>query len=379
MRQRQSTLSISRRSLLAMGAVATLPLAEASAAEGGTIRVSFPVPVATLDPAKFRVGGLEYNYANCVFNRLTMQDAKLAVRPDLATSWEATPDLKVWTFHLRPNVTFHDGKKFTSADVLFTYGRLQDKAVASVLRAPMEVITKVEAVDPLTVRFTLSIPYADMPALVAGYQAMIVSETAMDTLTTKPIGTGPFKFVEYKPGDQLVLERNPNYFLPGVPKAERAVLRIIPEYTTAVAALESGALDIVYDLPPELVDKVKRSSVATVAEIATGSWLGIVMNCKMKPFDDPRVREAFMKLVDKSAFADIATFGQGTPTVTPIPPTHPYFRKDLVLAPDIAGAKKLLAEAGFASGMNVEPFAPGQSPPLERLRRRSVTWPSRSA
>jgi peptide/nickel transport system substrate-binding protein len=162
-----------------MGAVATLPLAEASAAEGGTIRVSFPVPVATLDPAKFRVGGLEYNYANCVFNRLTMQDAKLAVRPDLATSWESTPDLKVWTFHLRPNVTFHDGKKFTSADVLFTYGRLQDKAVASVLRAPMEVITKVEAVDPLTVRFTLSIPYADMPALVAGYQAMIVSETAM--------------------------------------------------------------------------------------------------------------------------------------------------------------------------------------------------------
>jgi peptide/nickel transport system substrate-binding protein len=367
MRQRQSTLSISRRNLLAMGAVATLPLAEARAAEGGTIRVSFPVPVATLDPAKFRVGGLEYNYANCVFNRLTMQDAKLAVQPDLATSWESSEDLKVWTFHLRPNVTFHDGKKFTSADVLFTYARLQDKAVASVLRAPMEVITKVEAVDPLTVRFTLGIPYADMPALVAGYQAMIVSESAMDTLTTKPIGTGPFKFVEYKPGDQLVLERNPNYFLPGVPKVERAVLRIIPEYTTAVAALESGALDIVYDLPPELVDKVKRSSVAGVAEIATGTWLGIVMNCKMKPFDDPRVREAFMKLVDKSAFADIATFGQGTPTVTPIPPTHPYFRKDLVFAPDIAGAKKLLAEAGFASGMNVELFVPGQSPPLERL------------
>ena len=105
------------------------------------------MPVATLDPAKFRVGGLEYNYANCVFNRLTMQDAKLAVRPDLATSWESTPDLKVWTFHLRPNVTFHDGKTFTSADVLFTYGRLQDKAVASVLRAPMEVITKVEGTN----------------------------------------------------------------------------------------------------------------------------------------------------------------------------------------------------------------------------------------
>src|SRR5471032_1434207 len=110
MRQRQSTSSISRRSILAMGAVAALPLAEARAAEGGTIRVSFPVPVATLDPAKFRVGGLEYNYANCVFNRLTMQDAKLAVQPDLASSWESSEDLKVWTFHLRPNVTFHEAR-----------------------------------------------------------------------------------------------------------------------------------------------------------------------------------------------------------------------------------------------------------------------------
>src|SRR5471032_1327685 len=93
MRQSQSTLSISRRSILAMGAVATLPLAEARAAEGGTIRVSFPNPVGTLDPAKFRVGGLEYNYANCVFNRLTTQDAKLAVQPDLATSWESSEEI----------------------------------------------------------------------------------------------------------------------------------------------------------------------------------------------------------------------------------------------------------------------------------------------
>jgi peptide/nickel transport system substrate-binding protein len=358
---------LTRRDVMLLGAAAALPAGTAAAAENNTIRVTYPAAVATLDPAKFRVGGLEYNYAYCVFNRLTTQDAKLQVLPDLAASWESTPDLKTWTFHLRPGVKFHNGKALDAADVVFTYTRLKDKEIGSVLRAPLDVVTKVEAVDPLTVRFTLSISYADLPALVAGYQAMIVSEAIVSTLTTNPVGTGPFKFVEYKPGDQMVLERNPDYFVPGVPKIDRAILRIIPEYTTAVAALESGAVDIVYDLPPEQSDKLKKSSAIHVAEIATGTWQGIIMNNDMKPFDDPRVREAFMKLVDKPVFTDIATFGHGTPTVTPIPPSHPYFRKDIPITADVPGAKKLLAEAGHGDGLTVEMFVPGSSPPMERL------------
>jgi peptide/nickel transport system substrate-binding protein len=350
-----------------LGAAAALPGVPAVATENSTIRVTYPAAVATLDPAKFRVGGLEYNYAYCVFNRLTTQDAQLRVLPDLATSWEATPDLKTWTFHLRPGVKFHNGKPLDAADVVFTYTRLKDKEIGSVLRAPLDVVAKVEATDPLTVTFTLAIPYADLPALAAGYQAMIVSEATASTLTTSPVGTGPFRFVEYKPGDQMVLERNPDYFLPGVPKVDRAILRIIPEYTTAVAALESGAVDIVYDLPPEQTDKLKKNKTIQVAEIPTGAWQGIIMNNDMKPFDDPRVREAFMKLVDKPGFTDIATFGHGTPTVTPIPPTHPYFRKDIPITADVPGAKKLLAEAGHGDGMAVEMFVPGSSPPMERL------------
>src|SRR5258708_25272125 len=98
---------------------------------------------------------------------------------------------------------------------------------------------------------------------------MIVSEAVMDTLNTHPIGTGPFRFVEYRPGDQMTLERNPDYFLPGVPTLDRAILRIIPEFTTAVAALESGAVDVVFDLPPEQVDNLNRSTVAHTEEGVT--------------------------------------------------------------------------------------------------------------
>ncbi len=238
---------LTRRAALAAGGAAALTAtmthagpAPARAAEGSTIRVAFPAAVATLDPAKMRVGGLEYNYAYYVFNRLTYQDNKLQVLPDLATHWEPSADVKTWTFHLRPGVKFHNGKVLDAADVVFSYNRLLDKEVASVLRGSLSMVQKVEAVDPLTVKFTLSIPYADLPAVTAGYQAMIVSESLMSTITTKPIGTGPFRFVEYHPGDQMVLEKNPDYFLPGVPGVDRAVLRIIPEYTTAVAGLESA-------------------------------------------------------------------------------------------------------------------------------------------
>ncbi len=361
--------ALTRRTVLAtVGATAlSSGFAPARAAEGTTLRVAYPLPVATLDPAKFRVGGLEYNYAHCVFNRLTAQDNKLQVIPDLAQSWDASEDLKIWTFHLRPGVKFHDGKPLDAADIVFTYKRLMDKEVGSVVRASLGVVDKIEAVDPLTVRFTLSSPYSDMAAVTAAYQTQIVSESTAGTLTTKPIGTGPFRFVEYRPGDQLVVEKNPDYFMAGSPKVDRVVMRIIPEFTTSVAGLQNGELDLVYDLPPEQIDQLKDSKVARVEEVACGSWEGIILNNAFKPFDDPRVRQAFIKIIDRQAFTDIAMFGHGTPTVTPIPPTHPYFRKDLLGTPDIPGAKKLLAEAGYPNGFPLEMVIATGSPWEERL------------
>ena len=361
--------SLTRRAALAAGGAAALAAAtvRTRAAEPSVIRVAFPAAVATLDPAKMRVGGLDYNYAHSVFSRLTRQNNKLEVLPDLATTWEATEDLKTWTFHLRPGVKFHNGKTLDAADVVFTYNRLLDKNIGSVLRASLSAISKVEAVDPLTVKFTLSIPYTDVPAVTAGYQAMIVTESVVDTLTTKPIGTGPFRFVEYRPGDQLVLEKNPDYFLPGLPKLDRAEFRIIPEYTTAVAALESGSIDIVYDLPPEQQDYLKKSKVSRVDSVASGHWQGIIFNNAFKPFDDPRVRQAFLKLIDKQFFTDVATFGHSLPTVSPIPPTHPYFRKDLLAPADVPGAKKLLAEAGLGNGFPLLMYVPGSQPTSLRI------------
>ena len=123
-----------------------------------------------------RVGGVDYNYVYNCFSRLTTQDPQLRVLPDLATSWAASDDLKTWTFHLRPGVKFHNGKPFDASDVVFTYKRILDKNVGSVLRVNFGIVTNIEVVDPLTVKFHLSIPYADLPAATAAYQAAIVTE-----------------------------------------------------------------------------------------------------------------------------------------------------------------------------------------------------------
>jgi peptide/nickel transport system substrate-binding protein len=370
MRETSLQPRITRRSALKMAGAAALPalIKPAGAADASVLREAFAIQPATLDPQKMRVGGVDYNYVYNCFSRLTAQDPKLQVQPDLATSWDAAEDLKTWTFHLRPRVKFHNGKPLDAADVVFTFKRILDKDVGSVLRVNFGIVDSIEAVDPLTVKFNLSLPYADLPAAVAAYQAAIVSESLVDTLTTHPIGTGPFRFVEYRPGDQLVMERNPDYFLPGVPTLDRVIIRIIPEFTTSVAALESGAVDAVFDLPPEQIEKLAKSTVAHVDEVQAGRWQGIIWNCEMKPFDDPRVRRAFNKLIDKQAIVDIAMFGHATPTLTPIPPFHPYFRKDIPIGgADIAGAKKLLAEAGIPNGWELEMYVPGNNPPRERL------------
>jgi len=153
-----------------------------------------------------------------------------------------------------------------------------------------------------------------------------------------------------------------------VPTLDRVVIRIIPEFTTAVAALESGAVDAVFDLPPEQIERLAKSAVAHVDEVQAGRWQGIIWNCEIKPFDDPRVRRAFNKLIDKQAITEIAMFGHATPTLTPIPPFHPYFRKDIAIGgADIPGAKKLLTEAGIPNGWELEMYVPGSNPPRERL------------
>ena len=133
-----------------------------------------------------------------------------------------------------------------------------------------------------------------------------------------------------------------------MPKLDGVTLRIIPESAARIAALESGAVDIVWSMPYESVDKFKNHPTVRTDSVSTPTWDGVILNNDRPPFNDVRVRQALALTIDKAAIVELALFGQGEPTFSPIPPSHPYFNKSLKFnPPDIAKAKKLLAEAGY--------------------------------
>lgn len=319
----------------------------------GTLRVALGTTLSQLDPARTTIGD-EYIYVHLVFNGLSRIDPDLTVKPDLAESWSASDDLKTWTFQLRSGVKFHDGHVLDAADVVATMKHILDPATGSRARSNIGMVETVEATGPLAVQFKLSIPYAGFPDIFADRQMRIVEKDKIGELATNPIGTGPFMFKSWSPGDRMELVRNPNYFEPGLPKLDGVTMRIVPEAAARIAALESGAIDILWSLPYESVDKFKASSTIRVDSVSTPTWDGVILNNERPPFNDVRVRRALALTVDKQALVELALFGQGEPTFSPIPPSHPYFNKALRFnEPDIAQAKKLLAEAGYPNGFDV--------------------------
>lgn len=354
--------------LLLAGVILALGLGQPTpAGAAGVLRVAVPSNLNTLDPAKSKIGE-EYNYHFLVFNALTLIDRDMTVKPDLAERWESSKDLRTWTFHLRKGVKFHHGRELEAEDVIASFKRILDKATGSPARVNLQVIETMEAVDRHTVRFMLGIPYAGFAEVLGERQAKILPRDRLDTLTTAPVGTGPFKFKEFVPGDHLTLVKNPDYYEKGVPALDGVIFRIIPESAAATTALEAGDVDLVWSVPLEAIDRLKGNQAIRVDEVPTSSWDVVVMRNDQPPFNNAKVRQALFLVADKAELVKIALFGHGTPTHTPIPPSHPYFSKEIALPKaDVAKAKQLLAAAGHPDGLDVKLFIPEGRPTRERL------------
>ncbi len=357
-----------RQFLLALTmAIGVAVAAPAPASAQGTIRVAVGTTLNQLDPAKTTIGD-EYIYVNLVFNGLTRIDPDMTVKPDLAESWDVSDDLKTWTFKLRTDVKFHNGRLLDSGDVVATVKRILDPATGSRSRSNLEMVDSVEALDAHTVQFKLNIPYAGFADIFADRQMRIVAKDNVNELSTHPIGTGPFMFKSWSPGDRMELVKNPDYYKKGLPKLDGVTILIIPEAAARIAALESGAIDILWSLPYESVDKFKNSATIRVDSVSTPTWDGVILNNAIKPFNDVRVRQALAATIDKQALVELALFGQGSPTFSPIPPSHPYFNTSLKFnPPDIAKAKKLLAEAGYPNGFDIAMQVPQEREQRVRL------------
>jgi peptide/nickel transport system substrate-binding protein len=278
---------------------------------------------------------------------------------DLAESWSSNAAATEWTFKLRAGVKFHDGKPMTAADVVYSLQRVQDEKTGSPARATIAMISKMEAVDPLTVKMTLTEPFADLPLILTDYRLRVIPVGSGETIARTGIGTGPFKLEKLDPQGTTILVANPDYF-GGKPGVARIEVIGIPDGQARLQALLGGQLDMVPSVTQQQRVLLERSNRHKVQAVPTGNWRGIVFNTQAKPFDDVRVRRAVRMAVDRKAMLELAASGGGVIGCdTPVGPTDQYRAEQDVskLCPqDTAKAKSLLAEAGYPNGIDIELF-----------------------
>ena len=342
------------------GAATTAPAAAATSApaaikKGGTFNWGEPADPISFDPHN------RNNASGTVLKRMVYQSftrhnpRTLAVEPALATKWEYTSPTEL-VFTLRDGVVFHNGQPFTSDDAKWNVERMIDPKTASPFANWYAAIAKVEAPTKSTVKLTLSKPD---PVLPGKFGAMVVSGFAPGgsdpaALATKPIGTGPYKLTEYVQNDHVTLARNGDYWDTGIPYIDTMLVKIVPQEDTRIAALRAGQMDFSI----LSVDGAKRLAGTPNLKFIKGVhgvFTVIKFNQRFKAFTDPRVRKAMDLATDKKQIIDNALGGAGTITGPIV-----YGWEDYGIAPDqlpyktdIAAAKQLMADAGYANGFEV--------------------------
>ncbi len=342
------------KKFFAWAALAALMMAPGAHAQpAGTFRQAHDLGFGTasdLDPIS---RGRVFQVTEKIMSRLVRPDMDGKPSPDLALSWSANAAATEWTFKLRSGVRFHNGKPFTATDAAYSLRRVQDPKLDSPARAAIGMVSRIDVVDPLTLKFTLTGSFADLPLILTDYRLMVIPDGSGDTIKSTGIGTGPFKLEKFDPQGTSVLVANTDYF-DGAPGVARMEIIGIPDAQARFQALLGKQIDMMQGLTAQQKTLLDRMGGYAVQEIPTGNWRGIVLRTDMKPFDDVRVRRAVRLAVDRRAMLNLAASGAGTVGCdTPVGPRDMYRWTD-TCAPDVARARALLAEAGFPNGLDME-------------------------
>ena len=274
--------------------------------------------------------------------------------PGLAESWEAVSDTE-YVFHLRQGVKFHNGEEMKASDVKFSLERCAESPKSKV---PMDSVASVEVVDDYTVKITTDGPFAPFLFNMANLNCSILNEkytTEMgDDYQTAPMGTGPMKFVSWKPNDSFVVERFDDYW-GGAPKASKITIRIIPEPTSLTIALENGEIDFVDSVTAVDAERVKTNPDLKTVEQVQGSVTYIGMNYLQAPLDNDKVRKALAYAVDREAIIEAVLEGYGEILNTVFPPMMPGYNDEIEgYEYNPEKAKELIVEAGYPDGFSIE-------------------------
>jgi peptide/nickel transport system substrate-binding protein len=294
------------------------------------------------------------------------------VNPGLAEDWEISDDGLTYTFFLRQGVKFHDGTDFNADAVVYNFERwmngTKDKFYyyASMFGGfkgdEGHVIEEVKAVDEYTVEFKLKRPQAPFLKNLAMSPFGIASPAALEEygekFTENPVGTGPFKFVEWKRNDKIVLEKNENYWKEGYPKLDGIIFKSIPENSARLNALMTGEIDLADGINPTDVPQIESNPNLQLFKRPSMNvgYLGFTVT--RKPFDNPLVRQALNHAIDRQAIIDAFYAGMAEPAKNPMPPVIPGYNDEIEpYEYDLEKAKKLLEEAGYPDGFEMELWA----------------------
>jgi len=336
-----------------VGLLASAPAADAQV-RGGTLRVGMDADNTTMDPHR-STAAVDRQVYNNVYGKLVDIDAKFGLVPQLAQSWEIRNAGLTYVFKLRRGVKFHDGSDFTAEIVKWNFERMRDPALASPRRSEIAPVKDVRVVDSHTVEITLSAPFAPFLSVLTDRAGMMVSRAAVekfkDDFARNPVGTGPFRFVEWVKDDHLTLRRFDGYWEPGLPHLDEVVYRPIPDSSVRFTAIRTGQVDFMHQIAPKDVAAAKAERGLKVSEIPSLWWQGIHLNNQVAPFTTKALRQAMWYAVDRTVIQRVVYYGQGAVAWSPFPPSMWAQDRDFAdWRRDVAKAKAKLAEGGMPNG-----------------------------
>lgn len=335
---------------------------------GGSLNVALTGNPTTMDPATAGVY-TSLQVLDNIFNKLITMDEAGKFVPDLASAWKQNDPL-TYTFDLVSNATFHNGEKFTAADVKYTFERIANPKTASSYASAYTSIKTIEVKSSTQVIFHLKTPFAPLLTNLA-QNGEIVNQKAVESSDSarNPVGTGPFMFVEWIQGDHVTLKKNPNYFVSGKPFLDQINFKFLAVDQSRIAALQSGQLDWIDAIPLNQLTALKKNSSYTYA---TSAQAGIpdflAMNTSRAPFNSKALREAVAAAVDRKEILDIAYFGAGEPGYMEVPSGSKWYggTPPNQSGPDLTLAKQKMVEAGYPDGLTVTYLSLPQYPELQK-------------
>lgn len=343
--------------ILGLGALAPSPFVDV-AAQADPARTSLalgmPLEPTTLDPTAAAPAAIREVTLYNIFEGLVRTRPDGGIAPLLADSWTISDDGLIYRFKLRRGVRFHDGAPFDAATAKFTFERAMAPQSTNAQKQIFAPIAAIDAPAPDLLEIRLSRPSPNFLFQLSWGDAVMVAPNSAESNRTRPIGTGPFRFVRWQRGERIDLDRNPAYWDPARTRLEKITFRFIADPQAQVAALRGGDLDAFPNLSaPELFDALRGDARFVAQAGNTEGEIILALNNARAPFDKPAVRHALAHAIDKQALIAAAYGGIGTPIGSHFSPNHPAFLNLAGQYPfDPARAKKLLADAGLPHGFS---------------------------